>query len=96
MFAQNFRSRVRIDLRVDGSVPALYLFNTLSNVLIKERGSRVLLFCQMTKVLDILEDYLILRKYEYCRIDGSTEHADRTSQIDEYNAEGSVVRGHQI
>jgi hypothetical protein len=45
----------------------------------------------MTKVLDILEDYLILRKYEYCRIDGSTEHSDRSTQIDEYNAEGTVV-----
>lgn len=55
----------------------------------QERGSRVLLFCQMTKVLDILEDYIIMRKFEYCRIDGNTDHADRASQIDEYNAPGN-------
>ena len=27
---------------------------------------------QMTRMLDILEDYARLRGYEYCRIDGST------------------------
>eukprot|EP01126_Amoeba_proteus_P048883 TRINITY_DN5672_c0_g1_i9.p1 TRINITY_DN5672_c0_g1~~TRINITY_DN5672_c0_g1_i9.p1 ORF type:complete len:843 (-),score=238.21 TRINITY_DN5672_c0_g1_i9:181-2709(-) len=57
---------------------------------LKKRGNRVLLFCQMTKALDILEDYLIFRKFSYCRLDGSTDHADRTSQIDEYNAAGST------
>lgn len=36
---------------------------------LKERGSRVLIFCQMTRVLDILEDYMRLLQYEYCRIE---------------------------
>lgn len=63
----------------------------ITELISKERGNRVLLFCQMTKVLDILEDYLIMRKYEYCRIDGSTEHADRASQIDDYNAPGTFL-----
>ncbi|KAL3438532.1 SNF2 family N-terminal domain-containing protein [Aspergillus tetrazonus] len=49
------------------------------------QGSRVLIFSQMSRVLDILEDYCALRKYQYCRIDGTTAHEDRIAAIDEYN-----------
>lgn len=58
--------------------------------LLKERGSRALIFSQMSRMLDILEDYCIYKKYEYCRIDGSTSHEDRISNIDTFNAEGST------
>merc|ERR1719431_977322 len=51
--------------------------------------SRVLIFSQMTRVLDILEDYCFWRGYSYCRIDGQTNHDDRQRQIDEYNAPNS-------
>lgn len=51
----------------------------------KEKGSRVLIFSQMSRVLDILEDYCFFREYEYCRIDGSSAHEDRIAAIDEYN-----------
>ena len=56
---------------------------------LKEQGSRVLIFTQMTRVLDILEDYCWFRKHTYCRIDGQTAHEDRDRQIQEYNEEGS-------
>ncbi|KDQ53568.1 hypothetical protein JAAARDRAFT_72523 [Jaapia argillacea MUCL 33604] len=55
----------------------------------KEQGSRVLIFSQMSRVLDIMEDYCLFRGYKYCRIDGSTAHEDRISSIDEYNKPGS-------
>ncbi|CUM67306.1 uncharacterized protein PRCAT00004999001 [Priceomyces carsonii] len=55
----------------------------------KKDGSRVLIFSQMSRLLDILEDYCYLRDYEYCRIDGSTSHEDRTDAIDDYNAKDS-------
>ena len=55
----------------------------------KSQGSRVLIFSQMSRVLDILEDYCLMREFRYCRIDGSTAHEDRISAIDEYNREGS-------
>ncbi|EGW31748.1 uncharacterized protein SPAPADRAFT_51729 [Spathaspora passalidarum NRRL Y-27907] len=48
-------------------------------------GSRVLIFSQMSRLLDILEDYCIFREYQYCRIDGSTSHEDRIDAIDNYN-----------
>lgn len=31
---------------------------------LKERGSRVLIFTQMTRILDILEDFMVMRHYE--------------------------------
>ncbi|KAI9026897.1 SNF2 family N-terminal domain-containing protein [Hyaloraphidium curvatum] len=56
---------------------------------LKANGSRVLLFSQMSRVLDILEDYCLWKKYQYCRIDGNTAHEDRINAIDEYNKPGS-------
>ncbi|PFH46856.1 hypothetical protein AMATHDRAFT_68955 [Amanita thiersii Skay4041] len=57
--------------------------------LMKAKGSRVLIFSQMSRVLDILEDYCLFRGYRYCRIDGSTPHDERIVAIDEYNKPGS-------
>lgn len=37
---------------------------------LRERQSRVLIFSQMTRLLDILEDYCLYRQFKYCRIDG--------------------------
>lgn len=51
----------------------------------QKQGSRVLIFSQMSRVLDILEDYCVFRDYNYCRIDGTTAHEDRIAAIDDYN-----------
>lgn len=51
----------------------------------RAQGSRVLIFSQMSRLLDILEDYCLFREYKYCRIDGSTAHEDRIAAIDDYN-----------
>ncbi|XP_076417689.1 SWI/SNF-related matrix-associated actin-dependent regulator of chromatin subfamily A member 1 isoform X4 [Peromyscus maniculatus bairdii] len=48
---------------------------------IKEQGSRVLIFSQMTRLLDILEDYCMWRGYEYCRLDGQTPHEEREDKF---------------
>ncbi|CAM6081834.1 unnamed protein product [Calypogeia fissa] len=56
---------------------------------LKQRDSRVLIFSQMTRLLDILEDYCQYRDYEYCRIDGNTSGEDRESAIDQFNQPGS-------
>ncbi len=55
----------------------------------RKQGSRVLIFSQMSRVLDILEDYCVFREHKYNRIDGSTAHEDRIAGIDEYNKPGS-------
>ena len=66
---------------------------------LKEKGSRVLLFSQMCRVLDILEvfssrivylqDYCNIRGFDYCRIDGNTNSLDREEAIDMFNAPNS-------
>lgn len=56
---------------------------------LKEQGSRVLIFSQMTRMLDILEDYAFFRSYGYCRLDGQTAHEDREKSIEEFNRPGS-------
>uniref|UniRef100_A0A7S1XF10 Uncharacterized protein n=1 Tax=Compsopogon caeruleus TaxID=31354 RepID=A0A7S1XF10_9RHOD len=58
---------------------------------LREDGHRVLIFCQMTRALDILEDYCCeqMRDYPYCRIDGSTDGETRDAQIDDFNKEDS-------
>lgn len=55
----------------------------------QNQGSRVLIFSQMSRVLDILEDYCVFKGHQYCRIDGSTPHEERIASIDEYNKPGS-------
>uniref|UniRef100_A0A8C4N542 SNF2 related chromatin remodeling ATPase 1 n=1 Tax=Eptatretus burgeri TaxID=7764 RepID=A0A8C4N542_EPTBU len=59
----------------------------LSNL--RKQGSRVLIFSQMTRVLDILEDFCMWRGYDYCRLDGNTPHEDRQTAIITFNAPGS-------
>jgi len=59
---------------------------------LKGQGSRVLIFSQMTRVLDILEDYCAYRRdedFRYCRIDGSTSGGDRQDMIDAFNRPNS-------
>src|SRR4051794_37280592 len=72
---------------VDNSGKMIILDKILHKM--KEQDSRVLIFSQMSRVLDILEDYCVFRGHQYCRIDGSTAHEDRIKAIDEYNKPGS-------
>lgn len=58
---------------------------------LKERGSRCLIFTQMTRVLDIMEDYMVMRQYKYCRIDGNTTYEVREDSIDRFNAPNSDI-----
>jgi SWI/SNF-related matrix-associated actin-dependent regulator of chromatin subfamily A member 5 len=44
---------------------------------------------QMTRMLDIMEDYCLYRGYRYCRIDGNTSGDDRENAIDSFNAPDS-------
>ncbi|EPS99425.1 hypothetical protein FOMPIDRAFT_161571 [Fomitopsis schrenkii] len=72
---------------IENSGKLVILDKLLKNM--KAKGSRVLIFSQMSRMLDILEDYCLFRQYKYCRIDGSTAHEDRIVAIDDYNKPGS-------
>ncbi|XP_046412635.1 chromodomain-helicase-DNA-binding protein Mi-2 homolog isoform X1 [Neodiprion pinetum] len=56
---------------------------------LRDGGHRVLIFSQMTKMLDILEDYLEGEGYKYERIDGNITGTQRQEAIDRFNAPGA-------
>ena len=44
-------------------------------------------YYQMTKMLDILGDYLAMKKWKYSRLDGSMNFIDRQANIDKFNTD---------
>lgn len=52
---------------------------------LKANGHRVLIFSQMVRCLDILEDYLVFKKYPFERIDGRIRGNLRQAAIDRYS-----------
>ncbi|CAG2114489.1 unnamed protein product [Medioppia subpectinata] len=51
---------------------------------------RVILFSQMTRMLNIIEEYCHYRKYTYLRFDGSTRLDVRQQYIDEFNKNPNI------
>uniref|UniRef100_A0A8C5GX34 Probable global transcription activator SNF2L2 n=1 Tax=Gouania willdenowi TaxID=441366 RepID=A0A8C5GX34_GOUWI len=66
-------------------------FELLDRILPKlhSTGHRVLLFCQMTTLMTIMEDYFSYRNFQYLRLDGSTKSEDRAELLKKFNKEGS-------
>ncbi|KAJ8076774.1 swr1 complex component [Marasmius tenuissimus] len=56
----------------------------------KAGGHRVLIFTQMTRILDILEIFLNLHGYLYLRLDGATKIEDRQYITERFNADARV------
>lgn len=56
----------------------------------KKEDHKVLLFSQMTSVLDILGAYMEFKKYKFRRIDGSTPQAVRNQNITDFNSDESI------
>ncbi|XP_057970460.1 protein CHROMATIN REMODELING 4 isoform X3 [Malania oleifera] len=77
------------EMRIKASAK-LTLLHSMLKVLHKE-GHRVLIFSQMTKLLDILEDYLTFEfgPKTYERVDGSVSVADRQAAIARFNQDKS-------
>ncbi|KAG5029239.1 protein CHROMATIN REMODELING 4-like isoform X1 [Glycine soja] len=77
------------EMRIKASAK-LTLLHSMLKILHKE-GHRVLIFSQMTKLLDILEDYLNIEfgPKTYERVDGSVSVADRQSAIARFNQDKS-------
>ncbi|KAH9921336.1 SNF2 family N-terminal domain-containing protein [Fomitopsis serialis] len=53
---------------------------------------RVLIFFQMTKVMDIMEDFLKYMGWKYLRLDGGTKTEDRAGHVAQFNAPNSDIR----
>merc|ERR1719502_965235 len=57
---------------------------------LKADGHKVLIFSQMTKLMDILQDYLDYKNYGFCRLDGSTDLEIRQKAIDDFNKKKDI------
>lgn len=66
-------------------------FELLDRMLPKLRatGHRVLIFFQMTQIMDIMEDFCLFRGYRHLRLDGSTKADDRSRLLEVFNAPDS-------
>jgi SNF2 family DNA or RNA helicase len=73
---------------VDGDhlIEAAAKFKILDRLLprFRKQKMKVLIFSQMTRLLNILDDFLRFRGYKYCRIDGQTSSNDREDRIEDF------------
>ncbi|XP_020090033.1 chromatin structure-remodeling complex protein SYD isoform X2 [Ananas comosus] len=56
---------------------------------LKATDHRILLFSTMTRLLDVMEEYLTWKQYKYLRLDGHTSGLERGALIEEFNRPGS-------
>tara|TARA_R110002003_G_scaffold54_11_gene4786 strand:+ start:6274 stop:11343 length:5070 start_codon:yes stop_codon:yes gene_type:complete len=54
-------------------------------------GHRALIFTQMTKVLDVLEQFLNIHGHRYLRLDGSTKVEQRQILTDRFNSDDRIL-----
>ena len=53
---------------------------------------QVLIFFQMTKVMDIMEDFLRTMGWKYLRLDGGTKTEERAGHVAMFNAKDSEYK----
>ncbi|XP_056158744.1 chromatin-remodeling ATPase INO80 isoform X4 [Syzygium oleosum] len=95
---------LQLTYRIFGSCPPMQSFDpsklltdsgklqTLDVLLkrLRAENHRVLLFAQMTKMLNILEDYMNYRKYRYLRLDGSSTIMDRRDMVRDFQHRNDI------
>lgn len=54
---------------------------------LKADGHKVLLFSTFTLMLDMIEDYVVMRGYKYVRLDGNRKIEDRLESIKQFNSD---------
>ena len=57
---------------------------------LKNGGHRVLLYFQMTRMIDLMEEYLTYRNYKYLRLDGSTKLEDRRDTVHDFQTRPDI------
>lgn len=53
---------------------------------LKEEGHRLLIYFQMTRMIDLFEDYLTVRNYSYLRLDGSSKISNRKELVKDWQS----------
>ncbi|XP_059142940.1 transcription activator BRG1-like isoform X3 [Physella acuta] len=94
---QHIEEAIADHIGIHGSIsgPELYRssgkFELLDRILpkLKQTDHKVLLFCQMTSLMSIMEDYFVYRGFRYLRLDGTTKSEDRGQLLTMFNAKDS-------
>lgn len=60
-------------------IPYYMVFRMLPKLIVFKH--KILIFCQMTQLMDIFDDYLELKGYKRCRLDGSTILEERYLEL---------------
>merc|ERR1719411_1748958 len=66
-------------------------FEVIDRILPKMQasGHRILMFCQMTQCMTIIEDYFNYKGYKFLRLDGMTKADDRADMLKIFNSKDS-------
>ncbi|XP_040061145.1 chromatin-remodeling ATPase INO80 isoform X1 [Ixodes scapularis] len=57
---------------------------------LKSEGHRVLIYSQMTRMIDLLEEYMWHRKHTYMRLDGSSKISDRRDMVADFQTRSDI------
>eukprot|EP00049_Salpingoeca_infusionum_P019547 m.362363 g.362363 ORF g.362363 m.362363 type:complete len:1404 (+) comp20404_c0_seq1:299-4510(+) len=57
---------------------------------LKVEGHRVLIYSQMTKMIDLLEIFLTLNRHRYLRLDGSSKISDRRDMVADFQSRSDI------
>ena len=61
---------------------------------LKAGDHRVLIYFQMTRMMDLMEEYLIYRQYKYLRLDGSSKLEDRRDMVMDWQTRSVISALH--
>ncbi|XP_041352377.1 chromatin-remodeling ATPase INO80-like [Gigantopelta aegis] len=57
---------------------------------LKNEGHRILIYSQMTRMIDLLEEYMWHRKHTYMRLDGSSKISDRRDMVADFQTRSDI------
>uniref|UniRef100_A0A8C3AMT6 Chromatin-remodeling ATPase INO80 n=1 Tax=Cyclopterus lumpus TaxID=8103 RepID=A0A8C3AMT6_CYCLU len=57
---------------------------------LKAHGHRVLIYSQMTRMIDLLEEYMVYRKHTYMRLDGSSKISERRDMVADFQSRTDI------
>ena len=57
---------------------------------LKAEGHRVLIYSQMTKMIDLLEEYMNHRRHTYIRLDGSSKIHERRDMVNDFQQRSDI------
>eukprot|EP00063_Salmo_salar_P086763 XP_014061598.1 PREDICTED: DNA helicase INO80 [Salmo salar] len=57
---------------------------------LKTQGHRVLIYSQMTRMIDLLEEYMVYRKHTYMRLDGSSKISERRDMVADFQSRTDI------